>query len=65
MGHQTVSDHFIKVIGTMVGHSILQDGLGLSTLCFLYIAFGEQEALQSASLSDVGSDAVDFISKVS
>ncbi len=55
------------MLGTMVGHSLVQDGIGFphfSPLCFWYIAAGEEEAMQHVSLCDVGSDIVDFISKV-
>jgi hypothetical protein len=61
------SSGLFKVLGTMVGHSILQDGVGFpyfSPFCYWYIAVGEEEAFQHISLCDVGSDAADFISKV-
>ena len=64
---QARSSGLFKILGTMVGHSLLQDGIGfpyLSPLCFWYIAAGEEEAMQHASLCDVGCDTVDFISKV-
>lgn len=36
----------------------------VTPLCFWYMAVGEEEAMQHVSLCDVGSDTVDFISKV-
>lgn len=51
----------------MVGHSILQDGIGFpyfSPLCFWYMAVGEEESLQHASVCDIGSNTIDFIYKV-
>ena len=66
---QARSSGLFKVLGTMVGHSLVQDALGFphfSPLCFRYIpvAVREDEAMQHVSLCDVGSDTVDFISKV-
>lgn len=52
-------------LGTMVGHSILQDGVGfpfLSKMCYRYITRGEDAALQCVSLADVG--VADVVSKV-
>ena len=57
-----------KVLGSTVGHSILQDGIGfpyLSAVCYWYIAAGEEIALQYLSLDDVGADSLQFISQVS
>ena len=57
-----------KVLGSIVGHSILQDGIGfpyLSAVCYWYIAAGEETALQYLSLDDVGADSLQFISQVS
>ena len=54
-------------LGTMVAHAIFQDGIGfpyLSPLCYWYIARGETEALQYASLDDIGEDSVSLVSKV-
>ena len=56
-----------KALGSMVGHSILQDGNGfpfLSKMCYWYIASGEEKALQFASLDDVGQDSANIVSKV-
>ena len=61
------SSALFKVFGTMVGHSILQDGIGFpyfSPLCYWYIAVGEEAALQNSSLKDVGEDVKEFITKV-
>lgn len=61
------SSGLFRMLGTMVGHAILQDGIGFpyfSPFCYWYIAVGEEEAFQHISLCDVGADAVHFISKV-
>ena len=61
------SSGLLKVFGTMVAHSIAQDGVGfpyLSPLSYWYIAAGEVESLQHIGLSDVGSDVADVITKV-
>ena len=57
-----------KVLGSIVGHSILQDEIGfphLSAACYWYIAAGEEAALQHLTLDDVGADCCYFISPVS
>lgn len=56
-----------KILGTMIGHSIAQDGIGfpfLSPACYWYIVGGEEMALEYASVDDVGADVVYVISKV-
>ena len=56
-----------KVLGSMVGHSICQDGIGfpfLSLTNFYYIMEGEEKALQFCSVSDIGVDAAHVVSKV-
>ena len=57
-----------KVLGSIVGHSIFQDGIGfpyLSAVCYWYIAAGEEEALQYLTLDDVGADCCSFVNQVS
>ena len=57
-----------KVLGTIVGHSIFQDGIGfpyLSPACYWYIAAGEEEAQQYLTLDDVGADCCSFVNQVS
>lgn len=64
---QARSSGLFKVLGKMVGHSLVQDGIGFpyfSPLCFWYIAAGEEAAMQHVSFCDVDSATVDFISKV-
>lgn len=64
----TRSSGMFKVLGSIVGHSIFQDGIGfphLSAVCYWYIAVGEETALQYLSLDDVGADCRNFISQVS
>ena len=57
-----------KVLGSIVGHSVFQDGIGfpyLSAVCYWYIAAGEVEALQFLTLDDVGADCCNFVYQVS
>ena len=57
-----------KVLGSIVGHSIFQDGIGfpyLSAVCYWYIQAGEEEALQFLTLRDVGADCCNFVNQVS
>ena len=57
-----------KVLGSVVGHGIFQDGIGfphLSAVCYWYIAADEETALQFLTLDDVGADCCYFISQVS
>ena len=56
-----------RVLGTMVGHSILQDGIGfsyLSPVCFWSVMNSEEKALEHATVADVGADTVAVIKKV-
>ena len=56
-----------QALGAVVGHSILQDGLGfcyLSPLCYWYVACGKEKALEYSCLDDIGDDSADVISKV-
>ena len=61
------SDMF-TVLGSMIGHSILQDGVGfpyLSPLCYWYIVSNdESKALQYVSMDDVGLDVAQTIKQV-
>ena len=57
-----------KALRIMIGHSILQDGIGfpyLSPLCYWYIAEGEQRALEYGTLADVGARTAASVTKVS
>ena len=65
---QTRCSGMFKVLGSIVGHSIFQDGIGfpyLSAACYWYMAGGEETALQYLTLDDVGADCCNFISQVS
>ena len=56
-----------KVLGTMVGHSILQDGIGfpyLSPAAYWYIAAGEEKALEYVNPAVVGGDTAYAVTKV-
>ena len=64
---QSRSCGLYKVLGSMVGHSISQDGIGfpcLSLTSYWYMAAGEDRALEFASVEDVGADISSIISKV-
>ena len=57
-----------KVLGCIVGHSIVQEGIGfpyLSPLCYWYIAAGKTEAMQHYTDDDVGAGCNYLITKVS
>ena len=56
-----------KVLGTMVGHSILQDGVGFpyySPVAYWYMVSGEEKALEYVNINDVGGDTACAITKV-
>lgn len=57
----------LKILGTMIVHSICQDGIRfpyLSPTCYWYIT-GEEKALQFATVEDVPADSAMIISQVS
>ena len=57
----------MKILGSMVAHSICQDGVGfpyLSLTCYWYIVGGEEKALQFACIEDVPADSAFIISQV-
>ena len=56
-----------KVLGTMVGHSIILDGIGFpyfSPVSYWYIVSGEEKALEYVNISDVGKDTAYAVTKV-
>ena len=56
-----------KFLGTMVGHSILQDGIGfpyLSPVAYWYMVAGEEKALEYVNMTDVGRDTTYAVTKV-
>ncbi len=58
----------MKVLGTMVAHSIIQEGVGfpyLSPVCYCLLVAGEEAALRHVSLVDVPSDARHVVQEVS
>lgn len=58
---------FKIILGTMVGHSILQDGIGfpyLSPAAYWYVALGEEKALEYVNITDVGRDTAYAVTKV-
>ena len=61
------SSGLFKILGMMVGHSIMQDGVGfpyLSPTCYWYIIDNKMKALQNLSLQDVDRNAALIIAKV-
>lgn len=57
-----------KVLGCMVGHSIIQEGIGfpyLSPLCFWYIVAGKETAMQHFTDDDVSDGCNELIKSVS
>ena len=61
------SSGLFQLLGTMVAHSLCQDGIGfpyLSPTCYSYITAGEEKALQLASIQDIPSDSAFLISQV-
>ena len=62
------SSGLLKVLGTIIAHSIGQDAIGfpyLSPTCYWYIVGGEDKAIQYASVEDLPGDSASFISLVS
>ena len=62
------SSGLLKVLGSMIAHSIYQDGIGfpfLSPTCYWYLIGGENMALEFATLQDVPADTALLITKVS
>lgn len=56
-----------KVLGTMVGHTIILDGIRLpyfSPVSYWYIVSGEEKALKYVNISDVGKDTAYAVTKV-
>ena len=61
------SSGLFKVLGKMVGHSIMQDGIGfpyLAPMCYWYLAGREQKALESLSVEDLNEDVGFLVTKV-
>lgn len=61
------SSGLFKALGSMVSHSICQDGIGfpyLSPTCYWYIIGGESKALQFANIQDLPADSAFLINKV-
>ena len=53
-----------KALRMMIGHSILQDGIGFPHLSPLCIAEGEQRALEYVTLADVGAQTAAAVTRV-
>ncbi|XP_019852817.1 PREDICTED: uncharacterized protein LOC109582514 [Amphimedon queenslandica] len=61
------SSGLFKILGSMVGHSIWQDGIGFpffSLTNYTYIVEGEEKALQVCSDNDIGAGVAAVISKL-
>ena len=58
----------LALVGKMVGHSIVQDGIGfpfLSPACYFYMAGYVDRAISAASIEDVGENVKQVVKKVS
>lgn len=56
-----------KVLGSMVAHSIAQEGVGfpyMSPTCYWYMVGGEEKVIEYISLNDVGADVAAVVSQV-
>ena len=61
------SSGLFKVLGKMVGHSIVQEGIGFpyfSPVCYWYMIGGEDKAMEYVTLTDLGEPAVSIVRKV-
>jgi hypothetical protein len=61
------SSGLLKILGTMIAHSICQDGIRfpyLSPTCYWYIIGGEEKPLQFATVQDLPADSAMVISQV-
>jgi len=57
-----------RVLGCIIGHSIIQEGIGfpyLSPLCYWYIVADKNKAMQHYTDDDVGDGCNEFIERVS
>ena len=64
---ETRASGLLKIIGSMIAHSICQDGIGfpyMSPVCFWYIIGGEEKALEFATAQDLPADSALVISQV-
>jgi len=62
-----ISSGVMRLVGTMVAHSILQDGQGfpyLSEACYYFLAGKTERALSVLTLDDVGSQVQSVVNKV-
>ena len=61
------STGLFKVLGTMVGHSVCQDGIGFpfsSLANYYYVVKGDKRAIEVCSINNVGADVAAVVSKV-
>ena len=61
------SSGLLKLLGSMIAHSICQDGVGFpffSRTCYWYIVGGEDKALQFACIEDLPADSAFLLSQV-
>ena len=61
------SSGLFKIIGTMVVHSIAQDGVRFPYFflaCYWYMVDGEERAIEFVTLEDIGAEAAGVVSKV-
>ena len=61
------STGLFKVLGTMVGHSVCQDGIGFpfsSLANYYYVVKGDKRVIEVCSINNVGADVAAVVSKV-
>ena len=61
------SSGLFKILGEMVGHSIIQEGIGFpffSQVCYSYMVGGEDRAMEQVSLTDLSEPAAIVVQKV-
>jgi hypothetical protein len=61
------SSGLFKILGKMVGHSIVQEGIGfpyLSHVCYSYIVGGDDKAMEHVAITDINEPAATVFQKV-
>ena len=61
------SSGLLKIVGSIVAHSICQDGIGFpyfSLTCYWYMVAGQENGLEFATVEDVSADAAYLIKQV-
>ena len=61
------SSGLLKVLGSMISHSISQDGIGfpfLSPTCYWYLVGGEEKAIEFITTEDLPADSASVVTEV-